>query len=43
LDQKLSYFFSFFRIFRFEHTKLTYFFLDYKFIDPASLTKVFYN
>jgi len=43
LDQKFSYFFTFFRIFRFEHTKLTYFFLDYNLIDVSSLTKVFYN
>jgi|LauGreDrversion4_2_1035121.scaffolds.fasta_scaffold75305_5 hypothetical protein len=43
LDQKLFYFFTFFRIFRFEHVKLTYFFLDYNLIDISSLAKVFYN
>jgi hypothetical protein len=43
LDQKMKYFFTFFRIFRFEHTKLTYFFLDYKIIDVSSLTQIFYN
>ena len=42
-DKKLQYFFTFFRIFRFEHTKLTYFFMDYKLIDVDLLAKVFYN
>jgi len=44
LGQKLSYFFTFFRIFRLEHSKLTYLFVDYKLIDLPSLSKqVDYN
>lgn len=39
----MSYYFSFFRIFRFEHSKLTQFFTDYSLVDPSQLAQVDYN
>jgi hypothetical protein len=39
----MKYFFTFFRIFRFEHTKITYFFMDYNLLDASKFTSVFYN
>ena len=39
----MKYFFTFFRIFRLEHTKLAYFFADYNLIDTVSFLKLTYN
>lgn len=39
----MSYYFSFFRILRFEHTKLTQFFTDYNIVDTSLLASVNYN
>lgn len=39
----MKYFFTFFRIFRFEHTKLTYFFVDHNIVETDSLTQISYN
>ena len=39
----MSYYFSFFRIFRFEHTKLTQFFTGYNIVDTSLLASVNYN
>jgi hypothetical protein len=37
LGHKLRYFFTFFRVFRFEHTKVSYFFFDYGLLERAAL------
>jgi len=39
LGHKLRYFFTFFRVFRFEHTKISYLFFDYDLLEGDSLSK----
>ena len=39
----MNYFFTFFRIFRFEHSKVTTFFKDYDLLDFEALPTLFYN
>jgi hypothetical protein len=43
LDQKTQYFFSFFRIFRFEHAAITNFFIENHWINLDSIEKLIYN